>query len=68
MKTLVKLGKIILWVAVSLVGIIGLFLLVMCIILSPEFIRRCLFSGAETVYDYKIFPERAGSQRKSLHL
>ena len=58
MKTLVKLGKIILWVAVSLAGIIGLFLLVMCIIFPPEFVLRCLFSGAETVYDYKIFPER----------
>jgi CubicO group peptidase (beta-lactamase class C family) len=58
MKTFKKIGKIILWVVGGLAGILAIFLLVMCVVYSPEFVRRCLFSGAETVYDYKIFPER----------
>jgi CubicO group peptidase (beta-lactamase class C family) len=58
MKKFKKIGKIVLWVVGSLAAILAVFLLAMCVLYSPEFVRRCLFSGAETVYDYQIFPER----------
>jgi CubicO group peptidase (beta-lactamase class C family) len=58
MKTFKKTGKIFLWVVGGVAGILALYLLVMCVVYSPEFVRRCLFSGEETVYDYQIFPER----------
>jgi len=58
MNTFKKFGKIILFVVGGLAGILAIFLLVMCVVYSPEFVRRCLFSGDETVYDYQIFPER----------
>ncbi len=58
MKNFKKIGKIVLWVLGSLAAILAVFLLAMCVLYSPEFVRRCLFSGEETVYDYQIFPER----------
>ncbi len=58
MKIFKKIGKIILWVVGGLAGILAIFLLIMSVVYSPEFVWRCLFSGEETVYDYQIFPER----------
>jgi len=58
MKIVKSIGKIVLWIVGGLSAILAVFLLVMCVLYSPEFVRRCLFSGDETVYDYQIFPGR----------
>ena len=58
MKTQIKIGKIILWVAAGLIGLVGLYFLIMYLMFPPEFFRRCLFSGSETAYDYNVFPQR----------
>jgi CubicO group peptidase (beta-lactamase class C family) len=59
MKSRIKIGKVVLWAGVSLLGVFGLYFLAMYLLFPPEFFHRCLFSGSETAYDYNIFPGRS---------
>lgn len=58
MKILSISGRIALTSVLALVDIAPALIVYFSIAYSPEYVRRSRLSGPETVYDYRIFPER----------
>lgn len=59
MKSIFKrIGKVLLWVAISLTVIFLVTVVAFSIIYTPEYVFRVLRWGNSDVYDYLIFPER----------